>query len=347
MRLWLSRNSPVPLREQLATQIMLGVISEDFKPGQRVPSIREVARRYRIHSNTVSAAYNDLVQRGWLERRRGSGMYVPKREAPSITDTSTQLDQLVSSFLEAALAQGFNAGEVRSRLEDWLNRPAPDRLVVMEPERELAEILAAEILDGAGIAAASMPFQKPVQQQFSGCAVAALSSRAKQLREFLPPAIPVILLRLHSVASSLHGQRQTGRLGHRGFAFRGNPALVAHHFAGGCAGSGRARIPRCAGTRLAGRAALERVPGDRRDYGAQNPARLPDPHISRDSGFIDRGTAALPRTCRALRSALASAAFDRMQSYSWEVRTRCWRVDDCSGPGRSGLFLSCARGCGD
>jgi hypothetical protein len=37
MRLWLSRKSPVSMREQIATQMMLGVISEDLKPGQRVP----------------------------------------------------------------------------------------------------------------------------------------------------------------------------------------------------------------------------------------------------------------------------------------------------------------------
>ena len=74
MRLWLSRKSPVSMREQIATQLMLGVISEDLKPGQRVPSVRELARSHQIHANTVSAAYRDLVQRGWLETRHGSGV---------------------------------------------------------------------------------------------------------------------------------------------------------------------------------------------------------------------------------------------------------------------------------
>src|SRR4029078_9443643 len=60
MRLWLSKNSSVPLREQLVRQIMFGVVSGDLKPGQRLPSTRELARRFLIHSNTVSAAFRGL-----------------------------------------------------------------------------------------------------------------------------------------------------------------------------------------------------------------------------------------------------------------------------------------------
>ncbi len=76
MRLWLSKSSDVPLREQLTTQIMLGIVSDDLRAGQRLPSTRELARRFRIHANTVSAAYRELAKQGWLEFRRGSGVYV-------------------------------------------------------------------------------------------------------------------------------------------------------------------------------------------------------------------------------------------------------------------------------
>lgn len=76
MRLWLSKNSAASLREQLGTQLTLGVISGDLKPGEKLPSVRELARRYKIHSNTVSAAYRDVEARGWLKVRKGSGVYV-------------------------------------------------------------------------------------------------------------------------------------------------------------------------------------------------------------------------------------------------------------------------------
>jgi DNA-binding transcriptional regulator YhcF (GntR family) len=44
MRLWLSRNSAASLREQLATQLTLGVISGDLRAGERLASVRELAR---------------------------------------------------------------------------------------------------------------------------------------------------------------------------------------------------------------------------------------------------------------------------------------------------------------
>ncbi len=72
MRLWLSKNSDVPLREQLTTQIMLGIVSEDLRVGQRLPSTRELARRFRIHANTVSAAYRELAKQGWLALHKNS-----------------------------------------------------------------------------------------------------------------------------------------------------------------------------------------------------------------------------------------------------------------------------------
>ena len=85
MRLWLSKNGEVPLREQLTAQIVLGIVSGDLPPGQRLPSTRELARRFKIHANTVSAAYRELEERGWLESRKGSGVYV-RAEADSVDE---------------------------------------------------------------------------------------------------------------------------------------------------------------------------------------------------------------------------------------------------------------------
>ncbi len=54
MRLWLSKSSEVPIRVQLEAQIILGILGNDLKVGQRLPSTRELARRYKIHSNNKS-----------------------------------------------------------------------------------------------------------------------------------------------------------------------------------------------------------------------------------------------------------------------------------------------------
>src|SRR5690349_13076020 len=95
MRLWLSKNSEVPIREQLITQITLGIVSNDLKPSERLPSTRDLARRYSIHANTVSAAYRELARRGWVEFRKGSGVYVRPRNDQDV-EQGMALDQLIA-----------------------------------------------------------------------------------------------------------------------------------------------------------------------------------------------------------------------------------------------------------
>src|SRR5262249_55875558 len=133
MKLWISKNSEVPVAEQLTTQIMLAVNSGELRPNQKLPSTREVARRFALHSNTVNTAYRDLARRGWLHFKKGSGVYVRglAREAP--LDGKFQLDQLISTFIRMAREQGFTLAEIRSRVKGWLDFQPPDHFLVIEP----------------------------------------------------------------------------------------------------------------------------------------------------------------------------------------------------------------------
>src|SRR5688500_12845828 len=61
MKIWIAKNSEVPVREQLITQITLAVAAGDLEIGEKLPSTREIARRCGLHANTVSSAYQKLV----------------------------------------------------------------------------------------------------------------------------------------------------------------------------------------------------------------------------------------------------------------------------------------------
>ncbi len=98
MKFWLSKSSEVPLREQLVSQVILGIASRDLEPGQRLPSTRELARRFHIHANTVSAVYRELAERGWVDFRKGSGVYVKVVKADAELDANLALNQITSSL---------------------------------------------------------------------------------------------------------------------------------------------------------------------------------------------------------------------------------------------------------
>src|SRR5450755_755997 len=71
------------------------ILSDDLAPGQRLPSTRELARRFRLHPNTVSAGYRQLERERWVEFRHGSGVYVGERKPELAPSSALALDQLI------------------------------------------------------------------------------------------------------------------------------------------------------------------------------------------------------------------------------------------------------------
>ncbi|MGH9847381.1 MAG: GntR family transcriptional regulator, partial [Blastocatellia bacterium] len=150
MKIWLSKDSEVPLREQLTAQIRLAILSQDLKSGEKLPSTRELARRFQIHSNTVSAAYRELAEQGWVDMRAGSGIYVRKfKEEPPI-ESQLDLDNLIVGFLQVARRKGFSLAEVQARIRHWLRLQPPDHFLVIDPDPEFRAILIAEVKAATG-----------------------------------------------------------------------------------------------------------------------------------------------------------------------------------------------------
>jgi DNA-binding transcriptional regulator YhcF (GntR family) len=204
MRIWLSKNSEVPLREQLATQIMLGIVSGDLKPGQKLPSTRELAHRFHIHSNTVSVAYRDLAERGWVEFRKGSGIYVREKTQAAATDEELVLDQLISALFQIAREKGYSLGEIQSRVKRWLETQPPDHFLVIEPDAELRSILIQEIKEATGFRVSGASFDDCAgPDMFAGAAPVTMFAYEEKARAMLPPNAPLTVLRLRSVPASL------------------------------------------------------------------------------------------------------------------------------------------------
>jgi GntR family transcriptional regulator len=209
MRLWLSKNSEVPLREQLTTQIVLGVASGDLKPGQRLPSTRALARRFGVHANTVSAAYRDLEERGWVESRKGSGVYVREQTTDAPADPQSSLDQLISAFLRLARERGYSLTEVQRRVKHWLSFEPPDHFLVVEPDPELRAILVAEIGDAVEFdVRGASPEEIERQGLPAGAAAVAQYGQADRARAALPPGTNLLVLHTRSVPVSLTGEER-------------------------------------------------------------------------------------------------------------------------------------------
>lgn len=207
MRFWLSKSSEVPLREQLATQIVLGIVSGDLEPGGRLPSTREIARRFHIHYNTVSAVYRELSVRGWVEFRKGSGVYVRGINERAQPEAKLELDQLISKFLQGARKRGFSLAEVQARVVQRLELQPPDQFLVIERDKELRAILVAEIAEATGFRVSGTDLEGCVQPGvLTGTVPVALFGQAKAALAALPPHTTLLVLHSHSVPESLRGE---------------------------------------------------------------------------------------------------------------------------------------------
>jgi len=209
MRFWITKNGEVPIREQLVRQVVLGILSEDLPAGHKLPSVRALARRHQIHSNTVSAAYHDLLQQGWLELQRGSGLYV--RPPHSSADRQGGLDALLTTLLRSARSQGYEPSDVLQRLEHLVRPRTYERILVVEPEPAMREILQAEISEYLGVLVAGVAEPDFLDDsQAAHTLVVALPTRAAKVRRGLPRDALCIALRLRSAGQSLEGQTRPG-----------------------------------------------------------------------------------------------------------------------------------------
>jgi DNA-binding transcriptional regulator YhcF (GntR family) len=202
MQLWFARGSEVSIREQVVTQIVLGILGGDLAPGQRLPSTRELARRFHLHANTVSAGYRQLAQDRWVEHRRGSGVFVRANKPEVPLSSALALDQMISSLFRSARKQGVSLPALRSRLRQWLDLQPPDHFLLIEPDEELRRIVAAEMQQAVSFPVMSCAVED-CRKALEGSISVALPNRVAAVRQTLPAGAELLTLSFRSVPSSL------------------------------------------------------------------------------------------------------------------------------------------------
>jgi DNA-binding transcriptional regulator YhcF (GntR family) len=198
VRLWFSPASEVPMYRQLATQVQLAILSGDLKAGERLPSTRELARRFSIHPNTVSAGYRQLARDGWVEYRHGSGVYVQSEVMPAQTPEQV-LDRHIVAFFKAVRELRLPAVAIRQRVAEWIAAPPPDHFVLIDPDAEAREILLTEIRNLTTWPASALTIEEAAKPDALLAAIPLCRpSKSKMVRAVLPAGLELIPLQVRS-----------------------------------------------------------------------------------------------------------------------------------------------------
>jgi len=209
MRLWLNHTGEVSLREQLTTQIVLAILGRELPPGHRLPSTRELARRFQIHSNTASAAYRQLESEGWVEFRHGSGVFVRSTRPTAALTPELALDQLIAEMATRARRIGVSEAMLRARLRRWLSFEPPARWLLIEPDRELRRLVIFEMEPQLALPVTGCSPEECANPELAKNDIldralpCVLPSKAANVRRLLPAGTEVTVLEIHPVAPEL------------------------------------------------------------------------------------------------------------------------------------------------
>lgn len=132
MFLHIDYNSAEPIYRQAVEQIKLMVVSGALRPGDRMPSIRELARNLKINPTTAAKIYSELAHAGVLALRQGQGAFVSattERLAPE------EVRRIVADYARKMLVEGLRFGLTREQI-DQIIEDEFQKIRGMKDERE-------------------------------------------------------------------------------------------------------------------------------------------------------------------------------------------------------------------
>jgi GntR family transcriptional regulator len=114
--------SPIAVFVQIENQVQFTIASGKFKPGDTLPSVREMSEMLKVNPNTVTKAYRDLEVMKLVHTRRGVGVTVSEK-APKLCQEA--MHQMVVEHLRDAVAEcvatGLSAAEIRKLVSETID----------------------------------------------------------------------------------------------------------------------------------------------------------------------------------------------------------------------------------
>ena len=112
-------NNSSPVYQQIMEKILSAVLAGEFSPGEKIPSVRDLAVEARVNPNTVQHALQELEQTGLLVTRSTNGRHVTDDETILESMRNKRLRELTEEFMGKFATLGVPPSQVMQLLSDY------------------------------------------------------------------------------------------------------------------------------------------------------------------------------------------------------------------------------------
>lgn len=120
-----SFSNDAPIYAQLIEQIKVGIVTGAFPPGDRLPSVRDLATEAGVNPNTMQRALAELERDGLVYSQRTAGRFVTEDRAMIEQVKRSLAGRHIRSFLAAMNRLGFQRDEVLTLLRQETGKEDP------------------------------------------------------------------------------------------------------------------------------------------------------------------------------------------------------------------------------
>ena len=106
-----------PIYLQIMEWVKRRAVRGDLKPGQQIPSVRDLARMLGVNPNTVARAYMELEREGFIFSRRGQGSFVTEDPTRIEAERQRMAEEAAARFWSEIEALGLSPEEAETFLE--------------------------------------------------------------------------------------------------------------------------------------------------------------------------------------------------------------------------------------
>lgn len=110
-------NNSVPIYLQIVSEIKKQIVSGKLIPGERIPSVRELALIYKVNPNTMQKALIELEENGLIKTERTNGKFVTEDENIINKIKNDYADNLTQNYLSEMISLGITKQEIKERIK--------------------------------------------------------------------------------------------------------------------------------------------------------------------------------------------------------------------------------------